>query len=156
MRIFRFERSLVLPNSMDEAWAFFSDPRNLIKITPPEMNLVPTSPLPDAMHPGLVITYGVRIAPCFSMNWVTEITHVDAPHFFVDEQRFGPYKFWHHLHRFTPCDQGVLAEDIIHYGLYGGILSSGINALMVRPQLDGIFGFRTQALNDLLGTVSAA
>ena len=32
------------------------------------------------------------------MNWVTEITHVKDFEYFVDEQRFGPYKFWHHKH----------------------------------------------------------
>jgi ligand-binding SRPBCC domain-containing protein len=153
MKLFRLERSIVLPLSIDEAWSFFSDPRNLIKITPPKMNLVPTSPLPDGMYPGLVVTYGVRIAPAVSMNWVTEITHVEAPHYFVDEQRFGPYKFWHHRHAFEPCDQGVVAKDLIHYGLYGGIFSGIVNALAVRSQLEGIFDYRTQVLTDLFGAV---
>lgn len=146
MKLFCFEQSQHLPISMDAAWAFFSDPRNLAKITPPELNLIPSSSVPHVMHAGLVITYKVKIAPLIYVNWVTEITHMDAPNFFVDEQRFGPYKFWHHLHRFSPTAGGVLAEDVIHYGLYGGPLASVVNAMMVRKQLSRIFEFRKRAL----------
>lgn len=149
MRVFRFEKSQVLHVSLDEAWAFFSDPRNLAKITPPDLNLAPTSDVPDTMHPGMIVTYRVKILPGFAMTWVTEISHVDAPHFFVDEQRFGPYKFWHHLHRFTACADGVITEDVIHYGLYGGPLSMPMNALMVRRQLEHIFAYRQQVLTGM-------
>ena len=149
MKLFRLKRSLVLPISMDEAWSFFFNPQNLGKITPPKMNLMPTHPLPAVMHPGQVIAYRVRIGLGISVNWVTEITHVDAPHFFLDEQRFGPYKFWHHLHRFAPHARGVLVEDIVHYGLYGGILARGIHAALVRPQLEAIFDYRKRVLDDL-------
>jgi ligand-binding SRPBCC domain-containing protein len=151
MKLFRLEQSQILPIPMDKAWAFFSDPRNLAKITPPELNLVPSSRVPDTMHAGMVITYKVKIAPLIYVNWVTEITQMNAPHFFVDEQRFGPYKFWHHLHRFSPCDGGVLAEDVIHYGLYGGPWATLINTLMVRRQLNGIFEFRKQVLTKMFG-----
>jgi len=149
MKLFRFEQSQVLPMSQDDAWAFFSDPKNLAKITPPDMNLVPTSPVPNEMYPGLVVTYKVKIAPLVFVNWVTEMTYVDAPHYFVDEQRFGPYKFWHHLHQFTPCPEGVLAEDVINYGLYGGVFSTVINAALVKRQLEGIFAFRKKTLAHL-------
>ena len=149
MKLFCLEQSQVLPISLDDAWAFFSDPRNLAKITPPELNLVPSSAVPNSMYAGMVITYKVKIAPLIYTTWVTEITQVDAPNFFVDEQRFGPYKFWHHQHRFSECDGGVLAEDVIHYGLYGGPLASVINALMVKRQLHGIFEYRKQVLNTL-------
>jgi ligand-binding SRPBCC domain-containing protein len=151
MKLFCLEKSQMLPISLDDAWDFFSDPRNLAKITPPELNLVPSSAVPDHMYAGMVITYKVKIAPLIYTTWVTEISQVDAPHFFVDEQRFGPYKFWHHQHRFTPCGEGVLAEDIIHYGLYGGPLASLINGIAVRRQLNGIFNYRKSVLDDLFG-----
>lgn len=155
MKLFRLEQKQFLPVSLDHAWTFFSDPRNLAKITPPELNLVPSSSVPDSMHSGMVITYKVKILPLIYVNWVTEISHVDAPYFFVDEQRFGPYKFWHHLHRFTPGDGGVWAEDVIHYGLYGGIFSSVVNTFMVKRQLAGIFEFRKSALETIFGENAA-
>lgn len=151
MKLFCLEQSQVLPISLDEAWGFFSDPRNLAKITPPDLNLVPSSAVPAYMYAGMVITYRVKIAPMIYTTWVTEITQVDAPNFFVDEQRFGPYKFWHHQHRFKACESGVIAEDVIHYGLHGGPLAFVVNALVVQRQLNGIFEYRKQVLEDLFG-----
>jgi ligand-binding SRPBCC domain-containing protein len=154
MRLFRFECTQILPVTLGEAWAFFSDPGNLAKITPPSLNLAPDSPVPAAMHPGMIVTYRIKVFPGLSMTWVTEITHVEAPNFFVDEQRFGPYRFWHHLHRFTPCEQGVVAEDMIHYGLHGGPLAGAINTVAVLPQLRKIFEFRRSALTDRFGSAN--
>jgi ligand-binding SRPBCC domain-containing protein len=99
----------------------------------------------------MVVIYKVKIAPALYANWVTEITQMEAPHYFVDEQRFGPYKFWHHLHRFAPTEGGVLAEDVIHYGLYGGPLASVIDAAVVQRQLKAIFAFRKRVLAELFG-----
>ncbi|MBT3605381.1 MAG: SRPBCC family protein [Candidatus Latescibacteria bacterium] len=152
MKLFCLEQSQMIPISLDEAWAFFSDPRNLAKITPPDLNLIPSSAVPDHMYAGLVITYRVKIVPQIYTTWVTEITQVEAPNFFVDEQRFGPYKFWHHQHRFTECPEGVLAGDVIHYGLYGGPFANVVNWMVVKRQLDGVFGYRKQVLEDLFGT----
>lgn len=151
MRLFRFERSQALPVSLDEAWAFFSDPANLAKITPPELNLVPTSSVPSRMHSGMIVSYRVKILPGVFTTWVTEIAHVDAPYFFVDEQRFGPYKFWHHLHRFRKIEAGVMAEDVIHYGLYGGVMAGVMNRVVVARQLDSIFAYRCRVLTALFG-----
>ena len=82
---------------ISEAWDFFSDPNNLPLITPPSLKLSITSELPDKMYTGMIITYTVAPILSIPITWVTEITHVEEPNFFVDEQRFGPYKFWHHL-----------------------------------------------------------
>lgn len=146
MRLFRFDCTQILPVTLEEAWGFFSDPRNLAKITPPSLNLAPDSPVPAAMHPGMIVTYRIKVFPGLPMTWITEITHVEAPNFFVDEQRFGPYRFWHHLHRFTPVKGGVAAEDVVHYGLYGGPAAAPLNSLFVLPQLRRIFEFRRHAL----------
>ena len=74
------------------------------------------------MRPGMIISY--RIHPIFRLrlSWVTEITHVQEPHSFVDEQRFGPYKFWHHQHRFREVPGGVEIRDIVNYALPFGPL----------------------------------
>ncbi len=151
MRLFRFERTQVLNIEIAAAWAFFSDPRRLAEITPPDLNLSPSHPVPDSMYSGMIVTYRIRLLPWISSTWVTEITHVDPPHLFVDEQRFGPYRFWHHLHRFTPRSEGVIAEDLVHYGLYGGPLAGWINASLVRPKLEEIFEYRRRALRQKFG-----
>ena len=145
MTLYRLERIQVLPISVEEAWRFFSDPSNLHEITPPELGLRVTSELPGQMYAGMVITY--RLHPFFGVRigWVTEITHVDEPRSFVDEQRFGPYRFWHHLHTFVACEAGVEMRDLVHYALPFGLLGRLFPPL-VRAQLEGIFDSRRETL----------
>ena len=98
MPIYQLERTQTISLGIEACWRFFSDPRNLRKITPPEMNFRIKRDLPPAVYPGLMIEY--TVSPLFGipLTWLTEIVHVDAPHRFVDEQRVGPYRIWHHEH----------------------------------------------------------
>ena len=135
-----------LPISLPEAWSFFSDPRNLPRITPPSLGLEVTSDLPGVMYPGMIITYRVRPIPWVSVGWVTEITHVREPVLFVDEQRFGPYRFWHHEHHFREVEGGVEMEDIVHYALPFGTIGRVFGGPLVRRRLERIFSFRRRFL----------
>lgn len=144
-----------LPVSIAEAWAFFSDPRNLDRITPPWMRFEVLSALPDRAYPGLLVTYRVRPVAGIPVTWVTEITHMREPHLFVDEQRFGPYRFWHHQHLFREVPGGVEMEDIVHYALPLGWLGVIVNRLMVAPRLREIFEFRRRVLEEHF-TIGAA
>src|SRR5919199_1661614 len=86
-----------LPVPVEEAWDFFSQPKNLALITPPSLHLRFTNePYSNEMYPGQIITYRIKPFPGVSFFWMTEITQVQKPHFFVDEQRSGPYALWHH------------------------------------------------------------
>ena len=140
-----------LPISVEEAWDFFSDPRNLAVITPPDMGFEIQNELPARMHPGLIIKYKVR--PLFNvpMTWVTEITHVVEPNLFVDEQRFGPYKFWHHQHHFREIPGGIEMRDIVHYDVGFGPLGDIANLLIVKPRVRAIFDFRRRVLEQRFG-----
>ncbi|HRU62163.1 MAG TPA: SRPBCC family protein, partial [Bacteroidia bacterium] len=101
MSVHRFSTTQVLPLSLEAAWEFFSTPRNLARITPPEMNFrIVTPDLPDKTYAGQIIAYTLTPVAGIRAGWITEITHVKAPHFFVDEQRKGPYRMWHHQHHF--------------------------------------------------------
>ena len=141
-----------LPISPAEAWTFFSDPRNLPRITPPSLGLEPTSVLPEKMYPGMIVTYRVRPIPGVSAGWVTEITHVREPSLFVDEQRFGPYRFWHHEHHFREVEGGgVEMEDIVHYALPFGKVGRMFGGPLVRRRLEQIFAFRRRFLEREFG-----
>lgn len=152
MKPYCLERRQTLPINLEEAWAFFSDPVNLVKITPPYMDFRITSPLRNDMYAGQIITYTVR--PLFNrkMNWTTEITHVDRPYFFVDEQRFGPYRFWHHQHRFSAVEGGVEVHDLVHYLLFHDQFTGLINRLIVAPRLRRIFDYRSRKLQEIFPT----
>ncbi len=149
MKLYKLHTKQIINSSLDKAWDFFSDPKNLSKITPPKMGFIIKSELPEKMYAGMLIEYTVKPILNIPMKWVTQITHVDEPHFFIDEQRFGPYKFWHHQHIFREVKGGIEMEDIVHYGLPFGILGRMVHPLIVKPQLEGIFNYRKEFLKDL-------
>jgi ligand-binding SRPBCC domain-containing protein len=151
MKLHRLERRQYLPIPIVEAWAFFANPGNLAQITPPSLDFVVTSVLPEKMHAGLIITYRIRPFLAIPSSWVTEITHCEAPSYFVDEQRFGPYRFWHHQHFFRPVSAGTEMQDIVHYALPGAFAGRLLNRLVVEKRLTEIFDFRQRTLEQLFG-----
>lgn len=142
----------VLPISPVQAWEFFSDPRNLPAITPPRMAFRILSDPPPRIFPGLILRYSVRVLPGIRTEWVSEITHLRAPEFFVDEQRSGPYRFWHHAHFLRPVDGGMEIEDRVHYALPCGPMGDLFAGALVRRELEAIFAFRARALQERFGT----
>ncbi|MGD8702914.1 MAG: SRPBCC family protein [Desulfosarcina sp.] len=152
MKTYRLTRRQTLATDLQTAWTFFSNPANLKSITPPWLDFNITSPLPETIYAGLIITYRIRPIAGIAVPWVSEITHVDPPHFFVDEQRHGPYRFWHHQHRLRLVDGGVEKVDDVHYRLPGGLIGIGLHALMIRRKLDEIFLFRYHALNQVFNS----
>ena len=129
------------------------DPHRLVGRPPgvrvPWLNLMVTSELPDKMYEGMIITYKVYPFLGIPSNWVTEITTVKEKNFFIDEQRFGPYKFWHHQHHFKEIDEGVAMKDIVSYALPLDPLSRPLNNILVGKRVEEIFEFRKEVLNDL-------
>jgi len=148
MWIYKLEYNQLLPINRTECWKFFSDPQNLQEITPPEMNFEIKSELSSEIYPGQIIIYRIKLLPGLKLKWVTEITHVKKENYFVDEQRFGPYKFWHHQHMFNEVSGGMEIKDIVHYSIPLGLLGSVMNKLIIRKKLEYIFQFRKKYLSD--------
>ncbi len=153
MRLEHLHYALRIPIGLSAAWDFFSDPRNLGRMTPPSLAIEITSEPPPRMHPGMIITYTVRPLLGIPVRWVTEITHVREPNLFVDEQRFGPYRFWHHQHHFREVDGGIEISDLVHYSLPFGIIGRVLGGGHVRRQLAGVFSFRRMFLEETFGTM---
>lgn len=153
MRLERLHYVLRIPIGLSVAWEFFSDPRNLGRMTPPSLGIEIISEPPPRMYPGMIITYTIHPLPGIPIRWVTEITHVREPNLFVDEQRFGPYRFWHHQHHFREVDGGVEISDLVHYRLPFGIFGRILGGSHVRRQLAGIFSFRKSFLEETFGTM---
>ncbi len=137
--------------SLELVWEFMSDPKNLAVITPPSMGFVTTGGADRKMYAGQVITYTITPLAGIKMNWTTEITHVKDHAFFVDEQRFGPYAFWHHKHFFKEIPGGVEMEDLLHYKLPMGFLGKMVHPFLVKPKIDEIFAYREKKLIELFG-----
>ncbi len=146
MKLHHLHRTQFLPISVEDAWQFFSSPHNLPAITPPWLNLKISEGVFDSMFPGMLIRY--RLTPMFGwpITWVSEITHAKPPTYFVDEQRFGPYRFWHHQHHFRTVNEGVEMTDIVSYQLKFGPIGTLLHASLVKKRLKDIFDFRQQTL----------
>ena len=146
---YRLFNQQFIPVSLSTAWTFFSNPRNLQTITPEKLDFKITSIDGENAYAGQIITYSIKLNRGIKMNWVTEITHMKNEKYFVDEQRFGPYKMWHHVHKFESVDGGVLITDIIHFKLPIRLLSSLGYNLFVKRNLKQIFSYRTAQLETL-------
>lgn len=140
-----------LPIDLKAAWEFFSTPKNLNEITPPDLSFKICSDLPQTVYPGLMIVYKIAMMKVIRFEWVTEITHIQEPKFFVDNQVFGPYSMWHHEHHFEEVPGGVMMKDIVHYKLPLGWFGNLFHGLLVKPQLKAIFQYRKDVLEKRFG-----
>ena len=142
----RIRQEQWLPINLEAAWEFFSDPRNLDEITPPDMHFEITSPVPEQMYTGMIITYTIRPMLNIPMNWCTEITHLREMAYFVDEQRQGPYRIWHHEHHFKAENGGTRMTDLLHYEIGKSVFGWLAGQLFVHRRVQQIFDHRFQAL----------
>jgi ligand-binding SRPBCC domain-containing protein len=97
----------------------------------------------------------VRPVGAIAVGWITEITNVVDRRLFVDVQRSGPYRFWHHQHHFEPVEGGTEMRDIVHYALPLGPLGDLVAGRDVRNRLDRIFAYRAKALRRHFATLEA-
>lgn len=135
---------------LERVWSFFADPRNLPEITPPWLGFRVVSPVPERMYPGLLLEYRVRPFGWWESPWVAEITHVEEGRRFVDEQRIGPYRLWHHEHHFRVVDGRVEVRDLVLYALPAGRLGRALASRAVERRLAAIFDYRERAVRTRL------
>ena len=142
----KLKQEQFLPISLDEAWEFFATPKNLNEVTPDDMVFEIISELPETMYAGLLINYRLKPMLNIPINWCTEITHIKEKEYFVDEQRKGPYRIWHHEHHFRAVNGGVLMTDILHYDIGKWIVGRIAGKLFVDKKVKGIFEYRNKTL----------
>ena len=152
MPVYTLHQKIKIPSTIEKVWEFISDPANLKKITPPYMGFdITTKGLPSKMYAGMIIHYQVSPLMGIKTTWVTEITQVSNMNYFVDEQRVGPYRMWHHQHFIEPINGGVLMTDIVDHQPPLGILGAAANFLLIRKKLNEIFDFRTLKIEEYFG-----
>src|SRR5579872_2304383 len=99
-----FEASQVFPRPIEEVFAFFRDPANLVRISPPELHM-------ELLEGPPLVELGSRIA-FKGRRWgipqrmVSEIIAFDPPTTFTDTQVSGPFRKWTHTHRFEAVPEG--------------------------------------------------
>ena len=145
MKTFLFKTQQTLERPLTEVFEFFSNAHNLTEITPPWLNFEVLTPAPIEMTVGTRIDYRLKLRG-FPIRWQSEITKWNPPHFFADEQRRGPYRLWRHTHTFDEVKEGVVVGDTVEYAVWGNEL---IGRLFVRPDIEKIFAYRAEQLNEI-------
>lgn len=152
MKVYKKETIQFVNATLDECWMFFSNPKNLQKITPESMGFKITDFDGNSMYAGQIIQYKVTPLLGLKLSWTTEITQVKDKAYFIDEQRFGPYSFWHHKHFFEEVDGKVKMTDVVHYALPLGFIGRIMNGLIVENKLNEIFNHRRLIVNKLFNS----
>jgi ligand-binding SRPBCC domain-containing protein len=142
MRVHEYQSELWLPLPPGELFPFFADAGNLDALTPPWLRFRIVTPAPIVMREGALIDYRLRVRG-LPLRWRTRINVWQPPHRFVDEQIRGPYRQWIHEHTFETRDGGTLARDHVRYAVALDFL---VHRLFVRPDMERIFQFRSEAL----------
>lgn len=151
-RSYLLSTSLLIHRRVEAIFEFFSNARNLERITPAFLRFNVLTPEPIDMRGGTLIDYRLRVRG-WPIRWQSEITVWDPPHRFVDEQRRGPYRYWHHEHYFEAVEGGTMVRDEVTYQTPGGSL---VNRLLVAPDLRKVFEFRRAAILGILGSDGSA
>lgn len=144
-------REQIIPAPLDIVWEYFCDPKNLNRITPPDMKFEILSGGDVRMYEGQLIEYRVEFVRGIRSRWLTEISHVRACEYFVDEQRLGPYRFWYHEHGFEATSSGTRMTDRVTYEAPVGVLGEILNRLWIAERLNQIFDFRRRTIMELFG-----
>ncbi len=144
----RFHGEVRLPAPRDDVFRFFSNARNLQRITPPWLGFRIDAAAPIVMEAGTTIDYRLRLHGV-PVRWQSEITVWDPPHRFVDEQRRGPYRRWVHTHSFRADPNGTTVIDDVEYE----VPFAPIVAWLVRRDIETIFAFRSAALRTIFPAV---
>lgn len=145
MKTFIYRSEQWLPRTLDEVFPFFADARNLEELTPPWLRFDVVTPEPIPMAVGTTIDY--RLAwRGIPLRWTSEIAAWEPPHRFIDRQIRGPYRLWHHEHRFEERENGTNVIDEVEYAVWGGAIA---NRLGVARDIEKIFAYRSARLREL-------
>ena len=150
MAVHLLERTQLVPRPRAEVFAFFADPWNLERITPPFLRFRILTPHPLEVKAGALIDYRLSLFG-LPFGWRTVIEAWEPGVRFVDRQLRGPYRLWRHTHGFEDAPGGTLMTDRVEYQLPLGPLGEVARRLLVDRQLAAIFDHRREAVARLLG-----
>jgi len=151
MKIHSLYRKQRLAITNEQAWQFLSSPYYLNQITPDFFNIDITSPVPEDIYAGLLISYRMKAVFDIPMAWLSEISHCDKPRRFVYQQCVGPFRFWSHEVSLLECEGGVEVEDIVFYTMPLGWLGELVHGLLIGGKLQRIFDTRQKYLHEKWG-----
>lgn len=138
-----------VPHDLETIFAFFSDAKNLEKVSPPFLNFRVTQMSTAEIQKGTVIDYKLNLKGLVPLKWRSLISDWNPPYHFVDDQVSGPFTTWHHTHSFEKLGSGTLISDQVRYKLPLGFLGHLVASSFVQSDVDEIFKFRREVIQNL-------
>ncbi|HSK09961.1 MAG TPA: SRPBCC family protein [Vicinamibacterales bacterium] len=132
----------VVPASLEDTFAFFSDPANLERLTPPWLRFRITTAMPVVMSVGVEIDYLI-VLHAVPIPWRSRIDVWEPGVRFVDRQVRGPYRWWRHEHLFEAVSAGTRVIDRVEFVPR----LRWITGRLVRRDVARIFAYRQRALS---------
>jgi len=139
-----------VPRTPDEVFPFFSDARNLEKITPDFLKFEVLDVTPEPVRAGTIINYKLSLRG-IPMRWQSVIESWTPGRAFVDRQTRGPYHVWHHTHEFEAARGGTILRDRVRYAVPLGALGEVVAGGFVRRDVERIFEFRHAKIEQMFG-----
>jgi len=140
----------MIDRSIGELFEFFSDPRNLERITPAILHFEFITPPPAIVRAGTILDYRIRLYGV-PVHWRTRIELFEPPLRFIDVQEKGPYALWRHTHTFRDLGGGnTEMTDHVDYAMPLGPLGEIAYRLFVARSLKQIFDHRETEMARML------
>jgi len=145
-----FMDEIVLAAPIADVFAFFSDAKNLERLTPPWLNFKVLSQSTPQIQEGTLFDYRLKIHGV-PVKWRTVIESWKVNEAFVDNQLIGPYQKWYHLHVFTSEADGrhTRMRDEVLYRLPLGRLGDLVGGWFVDRDVNAIFRYRASSFSDI-------
>lgn len=137
-----------VPNKIEEVFHFFTEAKNLEKITPPHLNFNILKSSTENIEKGTLIDYKLKLYG-IPLRWKTKISDYSHNKMFIDEQLKGPYKQWIHTHSFQEQDNGTLIIDQVRYIIPFNFLGNLLLGKFIQNDINKIFNYRKQVITDI-------
>ena len=114
-----FEHKTHVDNSLEDAFAWHERKGAFRRLMPP-WELAEEVRADDNLEEGSQRIFRFPMGP-IKMSWVAQHTAYNPPHSFEDKMLKGPFKSWHHTHKFEKTSDGkVLIQGTDQQGLFLG------------------------------------
>lgn len=136
-----------LPAPPRYVFEFFTDTKNLEKISPPESHVHVEKKSTSEIIQGTLIDIRIK-AHGVPLKLRTHIEKWDPPNQFIDQTE-GLFAYWRHSHRFLLLAQGTLVVDEVHYRPPLGPIGRLLGSKFIQNDLDKIFRYRRKVLREI-------
>lgn len=137
-----------IPSDIESVFHFFSEAKNLEKITPDFLNFRIDKMSTPEIKKNTIIDYKLKIHGV-PAKWQTQIIEWLPNQKFIDFQNKGPYSLWHHTHSFTQIKDGTLIEDRIKYKIPGHLIGLLFLGSFIKKDVNSIFKHRIDTIKSV-------